>query len=123
MSNGEESKISVREEFEKETNIVVIFGRGIEVYERDCQSLRDILGQAFPLLFETVPYKEPKIEKWLMRKESWSEKLVKETNLSNLEEELGKYGDFFKLSSCRLRHDSILSRRSECMEKLHKLVS
>ncbi len=92
MTNNESGKIEVHESFEKETKIVVIFKGEIPIYERDCSSVREILGQAFPLFLVREEPEEQVIEKWLMRKESWCDNFVKSRNLTLLEEELKKDG-------------------------------
>jgi len=89
MSNG---KIDVSESFEKTTEVVVIF-KGEKIYKNDCESLRTIIGKAFPMLLEREEPNEEVIEKWLMRK-GFSNELVKDRNLTELEAELRKANIF-----------------------------
>lgn len=81
-------KISVDETFEKSTDVVVIF-KDNKVYKEDCEGLRSIIGQAFPILLEKEEPKEPIIEKWLMEKSTYSG-FIKSRNLTELEKELRK---------------------------------
>ena len=85
MSNG---KIDINESFEKTTEVVVIF-KGEKIYKNDCESLRTILGKAFPMLLEREEPSEEVIEKWLMRK-GFSNELLKDRNLTELEADLRK---------------------------------
>lgn len=93
MTEMQEPQISVSETFEKETKIVVIFKGDIEVYKEDCPSLRRILGQAFPLYLTMKKNpEEPTTEKWLMKQNSWNDKIEKHKNLTHLEKELREAG-------------------------------
>ena len=85
MSNG---KVNINESFEKTTEVVVIF-KGEKIYKNDCESLRTILGKAFPVFLEREEHDEEVIEKWLMRK-GFSNELVKDRNLTELEADLRK---------------------------------
>ena len=85
MSNG---KVNINESFEKTTEVVVIF-KGEKIYKNDCESLRTILGKAFPVFLEREEPKEEVIEKWLMRK-GFSNELLKDRNLTELEADLRK---------------------------------